>query len=65
MKETKYKTIKDLSSTIECWDEHETIPVNTVCNVKYWEGSDTICYKDKFICDVDSEMAKEYFEEIA
>lgn len=37
MKETKYKTIKDLPSTVECWDEHETIPVNTVCNVKYWE----------------------------
>ena len=36
MKETKYKTIKDLPSTVECWDEHETIPVNTVCNVKYW-----------------------------
>ena len=49
MKETKYKTIKDLPSTVECWDEHETIPVNTVCNVKYWEGSDTICYKDNFI----------------
>lgn len=26
MKETKYKTIKDLPSTVECWDEHETIP---------------------------------------
>ena len=28
MKETKYKTIKDLPSTVKCWDEHETIPKN-------------------------------------
>ena len=64
MKETKYKTIKDLPSNVEGWDEHETIPVNTVCNVKYWEGANTIYYKDKFICDVDSKMAKEYFVEL-
>lgn len=64
MKEIKYKATKELSSTVKCWDKHETIPIGAICDIKYWKGSNTICFKNKLICDVDSEMAKEYFEKI-
>lgn len=47
------------------WEDFETVPVGTICKVRYWCGSDVIEYKGKKICDTDSEMAKNYFEEVA
>ena len=46
-------------------NDFETVPVGTICKVRYWCGSDVIEYKGKKICDTDSEMAKNYFEEVA
>lgn len=61
----KFVVVKEILSTEEGWEEHETIPVGTTCEAHYWNGSDVIEYQGKKICDVDSEMAKDYFKEIA
>lgn len=60
----KYRIIKEIPLSEKCWEDHDVIPVGTICSVGYFEGFDTICYDNKFICDTDSEMAQEYFEKI-
>ena len=65
MEYRKFKAIKEVLSTEEGWEDFETVPVGTICEARYWCGSDVIEYKGKKICDTDLEMAKNYFEEVA
>ena len=60
----RFKAIKEVPSTIEGWDEFETIPEGTICEAPCWNGISVIEYKGKLVCDVESKLAKEYFEEI-
>lgn len=60
-----FKVIKEIPSTEEGWEDFETIPVGAICETRYWHGSDVIEYNGKKICDTESEMAKDFFEEIA
>lgn len=64
MKNRRFKTIKELPNTEKGWEEFETIPKETICEAPIWNGSETIEYKGKKVCDTDSQMAKDYFEEI-
>ncbi len=60
----EYKSIKEVPSTEESWEDFETIPKGAICEVKDWDRAPTIFYKGKAICDVDSEMCKDYFEKV-
>lgn len=60
----KFKTIKEVPESVERWEESETIPKGVICETKIFDRVETISYKGKLICDADSEMAKDYFEQI-
>lgn len=60
----KFKAIKEVPSTLKGWEDFETIPQGTICETEIFDRVDTIKYKGKFVCDCDSELAKDYFKEI-
>lgn len=64
MKIRRYKATKEVLNTEKGWEEFETIPKGAICEAPIWNGSETIEYKGKKVCDIDSKMAKDYFEEI-
>lgn len=60
----KFRAIKEVPSSIERWEESETIPKDAICETTMFDRVETILYKGKLICDADSQMAKDYFEQI-
>lgn len=63
----KYKLIKDLC-TEETWEfgkENTLLKEGIICDVQDWNRSPTIMFEGKAICDLDSRMAKEYFEKVS
>lgn len=61
---TAYKAMKEIPANVESWEKHDTIPKDTLCGVATLANMPVISYKGKAICDVDSEMAAEYFTKI-
>lgn len=65
--EEKYRLTKDLNDE-ETWefDKGNTIlKEGIICYVKNWDRVLTIMFEGKAICDLDSEMAKDYFEKVS
>ncbi len=63
----KYRLIKDLDNE-ETWefDKGNTIlKEGIICYVQNWDRVLTIMFDGKAICDLDSEMAKDYFEKVS
>lgn len=61
---TAYKAIKEIPANVESWEKHDTIPKDTLCGIATLASIPVISYKGKAICDIDSEMAAEYFKKI-
>lgn len=60
----KFKAKREVSNKLRGWDFFETIPQGTICEVKNYMRSPAIFYKGKAVCDTDSQMCKDYFEEV-
>ena len=58
----KYKCIKNPHS---CFTMGKKISVGAICYVEELDKIPTIFYKNMAICQVDSRMAKECFEEVS
>lgn len=60
----KFKAIREVSSKLCGWEFFETIPQGAICEVRNYMRIPAIFYKGKAVCDIDSQMCKEYFEEV-
>ncbi|MDE6314795.1 MAG: hypothetical protein K2M46_14475 [Lachnospiraceae bacterium] len=61
----RFEAIKDVPREVERWEESEAIPKGAICETTIFGRVETITYKGKLICDADSQMAKDYFKQIA
>ena len=52
----KFEAIKDIPESISRFEGSELIPKGAVCEVVISDGTLTISYHDKIICDADSPM---------
>lgn len=62
----KYRLIKDLNNE-ETWEFEKgntVLKKGIICYIQNWDRVLTIMFDGKAICDLDSEMAKDYFEQI-
>lgn len=65
--EEKYRLIKDLNNE-ETWKFEKgntVLKKGIICDVQNWNRVLTIMFNGKAICDLDSEMAKDYFEQVS
>ena len=63
----KYRLIKDLNNE-ETWEfdkENTFLKEGIICDVQNWNRVLTIMFEGKAICDLDSEMAKDYFVKVS
>ncbi len=60
----KYRAIKEIQSA-KGFEYQGAIHEGEICEVKMFERFPTIFYKGKAICDIDSQMCKDYFEGVA
>ncbi len=61
----KFKAKKDMKFSEDSgWEDYGTIPKGTVCESDSFDRFLAIFYKGKAVCDVDSQMANDYFEEM-
>lgn len=63
----KYRLIKDLDNE-ETWefDKGNTVlKEGIICDVQNWDRVLTIMFEGKAICDLDTEMAKDYFVKVS
>ncbi len=63
----QYRLIKDLR-TEETWEydkENTFFKEGVICYVQNWHRLPTIMFEGKAICDLDSRMAKDYFEKVS
>ncbi len=62
----KFKAKKDIkSSEYSGWEDYGIIPKGTICGEGAFDRFPAIFYNGKAVCDVDSDMQKECFEEVA
>ena len=61
----KYRAKRDIDySKDNGWEDYEFIPKGSICEVGIFERCLEILYKEKAVCDVDSQMERECFEEV-
>ena len=61
----KFKTKKDMKhSELNGFENYGEIPKGEICEVMFFERFPAIFYNGKAVCDPDSQMAKDYFEQI-
>ncbi|MCM1223440.1 MAG: hypothetical protein NC548_54225 [Lachnospiraceae bacterium] len=61
----KYKAKRDIDySKDDGWEDYGIVPCGEMCETDILYGIDVITYKGIPICDIDSEMTKDCFEEV-
>lgn len=61
----KFKAKKDVKfSELSGFENYVMIPKGEICEVMIFERSPAIFYNGKAVCDPDSQMAKDYFDEV-
>lgn len=60
----KFRAKKDIPKSIKGYEDFGEIRKGDVCTVGIYEGVRTLIFNDKWVCDFDSQMAKDYFEVI-
>lgn len=60
----KFKARKDIScSKLNGFENYGMVPNGGICEVMIFEKCPAIFYNGKAVCDPDSQMAKDYFEQ--
>lgn len=61
----KYRAKKDIKFSEDSgFEDYGVIPKGTICEVMIFERSPSIFYNGKAVCDPDSQMANDCFEEM-
>lgn len=63
--EMMYRAKKDIPKSVKGYEDFGEIKKGNICNVGIFEGVRTLNFNGKWVCDFDSQMAKDYFEEVA
>lgn len=62
----KYRAKKDIKfSENSGWEDYGTIPKGTICESDSFDRFLAIFYEGKAVCDVDSQMQLDCFEEVS
>ena len=61
----RYRAKRDIEHTKDDgWEDYGFIPKGSICEAGLFERCLAILYKGKAVCDIDSQMAKDCFEEV-
>lgn len=60
----KYMAKKDIPKSVKGYEDFGEIKKGDICTVGIFEGVKTLAFNDKWVCDFDSQMSEDYFEEV-
>lgn len=61
----KLRAKKNIPMSVKGYENFGEIKKGDIGAVGIYEGARTLVFNDKWVCDIDSPMAEEYFEEVA
>ena len=60
----KYRAKKDIPKGVKGYEDFGEIKKSDICEVDIYERVKTLKFNGKWVCDFDSQMANDYFEQI-